>query len=297
MNLDALQTISGYIALAVPITVAISNLAKLCLEWLKQNHEIKTSRIEQSHKITTQYLDRALDPSVPLAIRHQLLRFLATPDNSGDRLQCWAEREMKRVGPIVEATDQALQDAEKAILAAKSPDEVNAAERKLKIAMKGQQRLLEAPAEVEPSAAAFRAGLVKRRNLIGLNMTGQNLKGADFFYRKLRGANFSNSDMTRARFGSSDLRGANFQSGNLDRATFEAADLREASFRDAKLIEVNFLSARLEGVDFSGATFKDCDFRATYDESTIFPKDFNPVEAGGVLVAKRERSAPKENER
>src|ERR1039458_4777647 len=91
METQTIQIIAGYVALAVPITVAITNLSKLALEWLNQKHLVKTARIQQTHEITTHYLNRALDPSVPLAIRHQLLRFLATPDKDGSRLNDWAK--------------------------------------------------------------------------------------------------------------------------------------------------------------------------------------------------------------
>ena len=76
METQTIQTIAGYVALAVPITVAITNLSKLALEWLNQQHLVKTARIQQAHEITTHYLNRALDPTVPLAIRHQLLEMV-----------------------------------------------------------------------------------------------------------------------------------------------------------------------------------------------------------------------------
>jgi hypothetical protein len=70
MQSEVIQTIVGYIAIAVPVTVALGNLARIALEWLNQSHKIKTTVIQQTHDITSHYLDHALDPKVPLALRH-----------------------------------------------------------------------------------------------------------------------------------------------------------------------------------------------------------------------------------
>jgi len=105
MDTKVVQTIVGYIAIAVPVTVALGNIARIILESLTQRHKIKTTVIQQIHNITSQYLDRTIDPKVPLALRHQLLRFLATPYQDGSRLHDWAKSELKRVGNIVDETN------------------------------------------------------------------------------------------------------------------------------------------------------------------------------------------------
>jgi len=89
----------------VPVTAALGNIARIILESLTQRHKIKTTVIQQTHNITSQYLDRTIDPKVPLALRHQLLRFLATPDQDGSRLHGWAKSELERVGNIVDETN------------------------------------------------------------------------------------------------------------------------------------------------------------------------------------------------
>ncbi|WP_156885199.1 hypothetical protein [Acidihalobacter ferrooxydans] len=71
MNAETAQVIAAYVAVAVPATVAIANIAKVLLEWMQQGHKVREAQIQQSHQITTHYLDKALDPTVPLAIRHQ----------------------------------------------------------------------------------------------------------------------------------------------------------------------------------------------------------------------------------
>lgn len=123
------EVIAGYIALAVPVTVAITSMAKLAFEWLNQRHSIKTARVDQAHQITTHYLNKALDPAVPLAIRHQLLRFLATPDKEGTRLSEWAKTELSRVQVMIDDANHIVVEAEKELLAAKTTSEVITAEK------------------------------------------------------------------------------------------------------------------------------------------------------------------------
>lgn len=285
MEPDVLKSIAGYIALAIPATVAISNIAKAILEWLKQGHAITEAKIQQSHQITTHYLDRALDPSVPLAIRHQLLRFLATPDKDGSRLSTWAESELKRVGGLVEETNRAVALAEKELQEAKTAEDLAQAERKLAEATKKQRSLLEAPTKPPVTAAAIRAGLVEEKQLSGLNMRGENLSGSEFVYRQLRGSDFSEANLSNARLQGCDLRAATLSSADLSGTSFYAADLRGTNLSNAILHNTNFCQARLEGADLTGTTLDTSDLRATYDDSTRWPDGFDPVKVGAVHVA------------
>jgi hypothetical protein len=284
MKEEVVQAIAGYIALAVPVTVALANLARIAMEWLSQQHKIKTTVIQQAHDITTHYLDRALDPKVPLALRHQLLRFLATPDRGGSRLQDWAKGELERVGSIVDETSRAVEAAEKELHAAKNVAQVAAAEKKLADAMRRQQALLEPPVKPPITAAALRAELILDKDLSGLDMQHSDLTKMRLVYRKLRGADFSGSDLSNASLQGCDLRAAVFANSNLSRTVFYEADLRGANFQQATLVRNDFRSARLEGADFRGATIEDVDLRATYDKSTLWPEDFDPDAAGAVRV-------------
>lgn len=284
MTIDALQTIAGYAALAVPATVAIANIAKALLEWLQQGHKIRESQIQLSHQITTHYLDKALDPLVPLAIRHQLLRFLSTPDKDGTRLSGWAKAELERVGGLVDETNRAVSEAEAALREAKSAVELERAERKLAEVVRKQQGLLQPPTTPPVTAAAIRAGLVKEEKLNGLEMPGADLHGASFVYRELRGADFSGANLIGASLQGCDLRAATFARANLSGTVFYKADLRGASLRDATLESTDFHQTRLEGADLTGVDLTKVDLRATYDESTIWPQGFDPVPAGAVHV-------------
>jgi hypothetical protein len=285
MPLESIQTIAGYIALAVPVTVAIANLARIGLEWLRQRHTIQSAQVQQSHQITTHYLDRALDPTVPLAIRHQLLRFLATPDTSGSRLSTWAEGELKRVGGIVEETNRAVATAQSEVQSAKTAAEIANAERKLSEAVQRQKSLLEAPVVPPVTAAALRAGLIETKQLNGLYMKGQDLSRAKIQYRELRGADFTEADLSYTNFQGSDLRTATFAGANLANTFFYAADLRGADLSNAQIDRTTFQKARLEGADLRAKSLEMSDLRATFDQSTRWPDGFDPAKAGAVLVS------------
>ena len=278
METQTLQTIAGYVALAVPITVAITNLSKLTLEWLNQRHAVKIARTQQTHEITTHYLNRALDPSVPLAIRHQLLRFLATPDQDGSRLSDWAKSELERVQIIVEETNRAVSEAEKELMGAKTATEVAAAEKKLAFATSKKQSLLEPPKPPPISPAALRAGLIRDKDLSGLVMKNEDLMEMELVYRKLIGANFSGSKISKGRFQGSQLQGANFENADLEEASFPESDLRAASFRGANLKKIYAPSA---DANLENANLK----RAIYNDETKWPTGFNPEECGAIKIA------------
>ena len=282
---DVLQTITAYIAISIPASIAIANIAKIALEWLKQQHVINTSRIGQTHQITTHYLDKALDPNVPLAIRHQLLRFLSTPDKHGSRLNDWAKAELGRVEAVVRESDKAVAQAEKELLQAKTPTDVAAAETKLASATSKRRSLLEAPATPPISPEALRAGLIKETNLAGLALRGSNLRKTELDYRDLQGADFTETDFTDGSFQGSDLRGASFVNAILADVSFYAADLRATNFSGADLSGARFRQARLESADFSRAILNKTDLRATYDEHTIWPEGFDPNGSGAVKLS------------
>lgn len=282
---DTIQTITGYIALAVPITLAIANLTKLALEWLQHRHTLTTSKIDQAHQITTHYLNKALDPTVPLAIRHQLLRFLATPDEKGLRLSNWAKSELGRIEVIIDASDKAVEAAEKELLAAKTHIEIAAAERKLAVATSKRSSLLEPPKAPQVSPAALKAGLIEDKSLAGLVFRNCDLKGMRLEYGDLSRSDFSGSDITSGRFQGTDLRGVDFTNANLSEACFYGADLRGAILKGANLKDADFQKARLESADLSGAILGDGPMPVTYDEHTKWPEGYDAAAHGAVYMS------------
>lgn len=284
MGEDTVKTVAGYIAIAVPLTVVIGNLAKIVLEWLTQRHSLNTARIQQAHQITTHYLDKALDPSVPLAIRHQLLRFLATPDKAGSRLSDWAKAELGRVESVVDETNRAVAEAEKELLRARSATEVASAEKKLALATSKQRSLLEPPQAPPISAAALRAGMIEDKQMVGLNMTGADLHGVSLLFRDLRKSDFGKANLTKCHLSCSDLRGASFNGADVSHGDLSQSDLRGGDLRSANLTNANLKRARLEGADLSGAVIAGADLRVTYDDSTKWPEGFDPDKHGAVKM-------------
>ena len=285
MDTQTIQIVAGYVALAVPITVAITNLSKLALEWLNQKHLVKTARIQQTHEITTHYLNRALDPSVPLAIRHQLLRFLATPDKDGSRLNDWAKSELNRVQSVVDETDKAVSEAEKELMAAKTSGEVVAAEKKLSFATSKKQSLLEPPKPPPITPATLRAGLIAEKKMTGLVMKDSDLRGMELHYRDLNGADFSGSVISGGNLQGSELRGANFEKADLSEIKFPFSDLRGANLREANLKGLYAPQARFEGTDLSGAILDKPKLeRATFDDKTKWPQGFDPEKHGALKI-------------
>lgn len=282
MTPEIVQTIAAYLALAVPATVAIANFTKVVMEWLQQRHKISEAQAQLTHQITTHYLDRALDPTVPLAVRHQLLRFLATPDERGARLSTWARSELDRVGGLVDETNRAVVVAEDGLRAAKSAVELERAERKLAEAVRKQRSLLEPPTAPPVTAAAIRAGLIEEKKLNGLEMPASDLRKAHLVHRELRGANFKNADLTGASLQGCDLRAADISGATLTGTILYSTDLRGANITKAKLKSCNLMQARLEGADLTGAEIVDCTLLATFDESTKWPSGFDAVAAGAV---------------
>jgi hypothetical protein len=281
---EYIKSIVAYIALAVPITVAIGNVALIAMEWLKQRHAIQSAQVQLSHQITTDYLNRALDPTVPLAFRHQLLRFLATPDKGGTRLSVWASNELKRVGGIVDETNRAVATAEAEIQQATSAADISSAERKLAEAIRMQKSLL-APATTPPlTAAALRAGLIEAKDLNGIYMSGADLSNAGILYRELRGADFTDANLKEARLQGCDLRAAKFMGANLARARFHKADLRGADLSGANARDADFSQAHLEGANMRAKGLESANVKATYDDSTLWPEKFDPISAGAVLT-------------
>lgn len=291
-QMETAKVIAAYIAVAVPVTVAIANITKVALEWLNQRHTILTARIQQSHEITNHYLNRALDPIVPLAIRHQLLRFLATPDVKGNRLQLWAESELGRVGAVVDEANRAVTEAERELMSAKTAAQVAEAERKVTEAVRRQRSLLEPPTKPPITAASILAGLVTDKVLNGLALPNTNLTGAQLYLREMRNSDLSGCVLHAVYFPGTDFREALFVGADAANANFSDCDLRGADFRGARLLNATLRGAHLEGANLKDAILEKADLRATYDANTIWPDGFSPAEHGAVLIGDSKTALP-----
>jgi uncharacterized protein YjbI with pentapeptide repeats len=261
--------------------------------WVNARAKIKLQEQAQQHKIITGYLDRALDPEVPLAIRQQLLRFLST--SGGRQIENWAMAELRLVDAVVEGLDGAIEDAEKARSRARNPQSLRDAERRLAEAVRHRRSAGGMKVRPPPSAAALKAGYYasSERSMIGIDMRGKDLEGASLAYANLQGSTFADAKLRGASFQGADLRAADMSGADLVDARFYEADARAAKFRNSDLRGADFHKARLHGVDFSGAQLEHADLRATYDDATVWPAGFDPAVAGAVLSDGKDLGPPK----
>ena len=91
-----------------------------------------------------------------------------------------------------------------------------------------------------------------------------NLQGADLEYANLERAN---------------LEGANLKDANLEDSDLEGANLRWANLKEACLKHANLQGTNLKDVDLCSANLE----YALYDDKTIWPHGFDPVEAGAIF--------------
>ena len=103
-------------------------------------------------------------------------------------------------------------------------------------------------------------------DLARTDLSGRNLRVADFQGANLSGASLTRANLLRAFLASADLTNANLQSADLSGADLAFADLSQsqlsgACFRDASLHE-----ARFDG--------------ATWDAGTVWPEGFDPLQHG-----------------
>lgn len=112
--------------------------------------------------------------------------------------------------------------------------------------------------------ADLRYTVLVRASLIGSDLLGSRLKRAQLDYADLRESRMRKVDLRNASLVGSDLRFA-----DLRRANLVAADLRGVDLRSADLRRI-FWDGQTR---FEGALF---------DAQTLFPDDFEPLDAGMV---------------
>lgn len=115
---------------------------------------------------------------------------------------------------------------------------------------------------------------LKEVDLEGASFEGSNIGMISCKGCNLRGANFSNIDIIQLSFKESDLRGAKFQNIKLDpQSAFDKSDLRGAdlsgiAFEVKKYAHGLYYQPNIKG--------------SVYDDTTVWPKGFNPEEAGAI---------------
>jgi hypothetical protein len=283
-NPASIALVSTLVGAIVPTTAFIANWAKIQLDTRRQAYEIAQAQAKQTHEITTDYLNRALDPAFPIALRYQLLRFLSTSEKDGHKLENWAEGELKRLDPILQSLSRDVEQAHAAVLKATDPKELLVAEEKLRSALGRLGNATEEPKPPPVTPAALKAGFMLYKNLGSVEFLGEDLRDANFQGCKLVNSDFTRSDLSNANFYEADARGSCFLDCNLTHASLRSADLRGANLRHSDLSGTKLTKARLEGSELFGAQLPKDNLGACYDAKTVWPDGFDPVAAGCILI-------------
>ena len=129
-------------------------------------------------------------------------------------------------------------------------------------------------------------GEENRRVLAGLDLRDAELRGQPLDEAVLEGTDLSGADLYeaflfRTDFSRSRCAGTCFRGADLEEAKFVAADLRLADFSRDDIGR----HTRLGGADFSGANLDGAIMTdALYDETTVFPPDFDARGRGMVTM-------------
>lgn len=129
-----------------------------------------------------------------------------------------------------------------------------------------------------------------RVNLQTCKLTSADLSEANFHEVNARGNNWFRANCAAAQLYKTDLSGSemyevNFSQAQLNKSRFYRSDLRSAKLEGAKLKGSDLRQANLAGANMSGATLEDTNVEgAVFDLETIWPKDFDPEQAGAKLL-------------
>jgi uncharacterized protein YjbI with pentapeptide repeats len=288
--------VAALLGAIAPATAFVVSWARIALEAQKQDHDIKiavaeqdhaikTATAQQEHAVTTDYLSRTLSSELPLATRHQLLRFLATSSKDRDRLQVWAKAELRRIDVDFEHYTSEVKAQHEAIARAKDVSEVRLAEAKLRALTAREGSARGEPVHPAPTPEAIRAGFFREKELPDSQFANAKLDGAQLNFANLAGSVFSNADLRKAEFFHANLRLCEFVGADLKGARLGGADCRGANFTRADLQDAILEQIRLEGADLTDASIdRGRPLRAVYDRRTKWPEGFDPIAAGCILV-------------
>ena len=124
----------------------------------------------------------------------------------------------------------------------------------------------------------------------GVNLSGADLRGANFKKAVLDSANFQEADLRAASFWGANLGKANFRKARLNQADLSWAELQYADFREADCKGAAMLAAKLNHADLrgthlhysflSGALFNE----ANLEGATVFYSDLRRSSFRGAIL-------------
>ena len=151
----------------------------------------------------------------------------------------------------------------------------------------------------------LREAVLRRRNLVGYDLTNVNLTEADLCGANLKGAHLENTKFTNAKmsrsgvatrldgayiedadFTRADLQDAFFPNTLIQRTQFAGTNLRLAHLKNARIYGCNFHDANLGGADLRGCVISLAQFGVT---------SLKEVRLNGKTVLDRVRITPNDN--
>lgn len=122
--------------------------------------------------------------------------------------------------------------------------------------------------------------------LIGCILTNAYMEGASFCDSILDHANLENADLYMCFLLNTSLRHTNLSNALMLGTNLQDANLYGANLTKANLGLSNIGSrTKLQGANLSETIILDTDFTgAEFDNKTIFPKNFNPMTSGMILI-------------
>ena len=134
--------------------------------------------------------------------------------------------------------------------------------------------------------ADLRNANLENTDLSWSNLVEVNLQGAVLNQSNMMGANLERADLIGAKISGANLNGAIMTDTLLIRADLTGSDLNWADLRGADFVQANLRGARLGWANMRNANLMDADLQgARYNNATLWPEGFSPVEAGCVFVA------------
>ena len=178
-----------------------------------------------------------------------------------------------------------------------SPEDLNKASRLVEVAKIDMERMFVENEEASdiffPGANLRNANLKEivfhsRRDLSGADLSGAILESGSFTGSNLSNAMLCDANLQNAGFIEANLAGANLTNANCEGAWFSGANLENANLQGASLIDANLAKTNLQGANLEGTILSN----AIYHNTTIWPKGFDPQQAGAIRQTINDDGSP-----
>ncbi|MGK7907287.1 MAG: pentapeptide repeat-containing protein [Synechococcus sp.] len=138
---------------------------------------------------------------------------------------------------------------------------------------------------VDLSQAVFRGSDLSNTKILSSNLSQADLQEVDLENANICDANLQDANLVRANLSEASLIDSNLQGVDLGQAHLKGANLADTNLKKANLTLANLSLANLVGADLNRANLDRTILKdAIYSETTRFPEEFDPVQAGMKIV-------------